>query len=559
MMTQRPEPPLTWRDLFTLDVDELIALAPWRHWLKQFLVGNPFYLLSAAMMLYGMYLVSIDPQLAGQEVSQLAFNFSSLQLYEVLLMVTAVLFARRAIWYEATMLTLLQHSFVFIPFILISQATLITNRVAWVVCVAATVFAVFSYGMFKRHLREANLPAGLLLIGVALLAINLTLPVFFRTVIEWDNEGWSRTSPWLWFLLFPGVVVAANWLPRAPRFEGPGLQRSWMPWLTLGLWMGGSLAHLWSIDYLDDRKFYHGLLAPTAWVAMWVLRSRIGDFLADGAAGSGRWPQVLAIMPALAPLLALDYPTTSVFMTLCVLNAAIYALLLARQRANPVLLHLLLATFTAAVAGVPDSWGHFAIPDYTRFKCVTLSLAAYALFWCILSRRPGAAVAGALLTGLGTQYLMDKLDYVEQYAMQHALIFALLHSLRWEVWAGRRRALCVAAALGWVAHSFTWGYIVGMAAGWSVALGGLLVLGFCLLSRMTRNNWGPMALWLSAATVVATVPVNYVIAVLSITPNGHLTILGSFILFALGTAAALTKERWGSVIERAPREDGAVV
>ena len=30
------------------------------HWLRRFLASNPFYLLSAALLLYGMYLISAD-------------------------------------------------------------------------------------------------------------------------------------------------------------------------------------------------------------------------------------------------------------------------------------------------------------------------------------------------------------------------------------------------------------------------------------------------------------------------------------------------------------------
>lgn len=58
---------------------------PWAYWVKRFFACNPFYLVSAALLLYGFYRVSIDTSYFRQETSQLWFNFTSLQLYEGLL------------------------------------------------------------------------------------------------------------------------------------------------------------------------------------------------------------------------------------------------------------------------------------------------------------------------------------------------------------------------------------------------------------------------------------------------------------------------------------------
>ena len=62
-------------------------------WLKTFLIYNPFYLLSAAMLLYGVYLVSLDKNFPGRETTQLLFNFGALQVYELLVVVTAIFLA----------------------------------------------------------------------------------------------------------------------------------------------------------------------------------------------------------------------------------------------------------------------------------------------------------------------------------------------------------------------------------------------------------------------------------------------------------------------------------
>jgi len=70
-------------------------------WLRRLLACNPFYLVSAALLLFGMYHVSLDPRFLQSEVARLRFNFSSLQLYEALLVGVAIVLAGRAIWYDA--------------------------------------------------------------------------------------------------------------------------------------------------------------------------------------------------------------------------------------------------------------------------------------------------------------------------------------------------------------------------------------------------------------------------------------------------------------------------
>src|SRR5579871_2512074 len=68
---------------------------PASYWIKRLLVCNPFYLLSAALLLFGMYRISVDRNLFAEEISQLAFNLTSLEFYEALLVGTALFLAVR--------------------------------------------------------------------------------------------------------------------------------------------------------------------------------------------------------------------------------------------------------------------------------------------------------------------------------------------------------------------------------------------------------------------------------------------------------------------------------
>src|SRR5258706_15812006 len=81
---------------------------PFFYWVKKLLVCNPFFLVSAALLLYGFYLVANDANFPGKEIAQLTFNFSSMQVYELLLVGTAIVLARRRIHYDSNLLIFLE-------------------------------------------------------------------------------------------------------------------------------------------------------------------------------------------------------------------------------------------------------------------------------------------------------------------------------------------------------------------------------------------------------------------------------------------------------------------
>jgi hypothetical protein len=52
----------------------------WRHWLRRLLVCNPFFLVSAALLLFGINRLSVDPHFLAAELAKLLFNTSALAL-----------------------------------------------------------------------------------------------------------------------------------------------------------------------------------------------------------------------------------------------------------------------------------------------------------------------------------------------------------------------------------------------------------------------------------------------------------------------------------------------
>src|SRR3954466_14355690 len=85
-------------------------------WSKLLWDCNPFYLLSAGLLLYGCYRISTEPDVMSRDFTHLYFNFGSLQLYELLVVSTAIFLASRRIWYDSTLLVGLENLFLIVPF-----------------------------------------------------------------------------------------------------------------------------------------------------------------------------------------------------------------------------------------------------------------------------------------------------------------------------------------------------------------------------------------------------------------------------------------------------------
>src|SRR5438034_2171965 len=121
-------------------------------WFVRFLACNPFYIFSAALLLYGLYRVSVDPHFLSKETTHLMFNFSALQFYELLLVTTAIFLAGRGIWYDSMLLVGLENMLVLVPFLLVSQAALIDTRLVWAMCIAGGLLAIGRFGSLKRFI-----------------------------------------------------------------------------------------------------------------------------------------------------------------------------------------------------------------------------------------------------------------------------------------------------------------------------------------------------------------------------------------------------------------------
>src|ERR1019366_2522326 len=302
-------------------------------WLRKFFACNPFYLVSAALLLFGCYRVSMDAPFLNRESARMLFNFTSVQAYEILLVLTAIFLSRRSLWYDSTLLVGLENLLVFVPFILISQAALMDSQMARTMCVAGAAVAVLRFGGLKKYVIQLNLPGRLLGVGFILLALNVALPLIYRHFgetkfgVHLDSGPAYEMNECTWLLILPAVLALANFLPRAWATGNFLPQHRWLPAGLFSLWIMVTCLHLWGLDYVYEFYLRSELFAPAAWVLAWTVFLRFPS-------RSVRAKYALTFPAALVPLLSTSPCGAKTFLILTALNIASYGAISLLDRSN---------------------------------------------------------------------------------------------------------------------------------------------------------------------------------------------------------------------------------
>jgi hypothetical protein len=521
---------------------------PWGQYMRYLCATNPFYLMSAALLLYGIHRVSADTDAFKAETTQLAFNFGSLQFYEILLIGTAIALARRLIWYDSTLLVGLENALVLVPFMLVTQAALIEQHWVWGFCAAGVALAVVRFGALRRWLRALNLPARALGCGAIVLAINAALPAVFRHLHASKfgtklAEGAAYAfNEWSWLALLPALIAVANLLPK-PRATGEVCaQRRWIPMMFFGFWTAATVTHLYSLGYVYDFDLRHEMVAPGLWALAWTLSFRITDFIEFP-----KWKlnRALLIAPALAPFVA-GLPNSKTTLALAAWNTLGYAIMAVAGTQTRMARNLAIGSVLTMIAATPHGWGGMVVPGFNPAQAVAAAALAGLIIPALLSRNPKLGFLGALAIAVGAGGFVEPASRGANWGVQAGCVFYLLHSLRWT--DGLERGLPIVRGIvgaTWVLHSYIWLHFGGPDLGLEIA--GALVLGAWLAFRRLRWIRGLWVVGIMAGFVAASSPLDAAGRWMVAAPAGLLAVAGSFTLFAIGTATALTKHRWHGV------------
>ena len=249
----------------------------------------------------------------------------------------------------------------------------------------------------------------------------------------------------------------------------------------------------------------------------------------------------------LIPLAAASANGTKIFFALTLLNAVIYGVMCLRERDGLFARHLLVASLMLLLCGFPmDRLGfrlaHFA-PLLHRETYIIAGLGLYLMFYTIISRNPKVGIFGSVLVMTLVAIIFSDHDGTIHWAVQGGLVFLLLHSLRWvdSEHQGASAVRILAASL-WMLHTMIW--VRSDAAFWMPCIPGGIVLAAYLITHFLRGRWDLPILPAASILTVLSGPGNALIGSMHSASGGLLAVIGSFLLFGLGTAAALTKHRW---------------
>lgn len=524
----------------------------WRYWMRRLLVCNPFFLCSAALLLYAVNrLSSVDSLFAG-EIHNLFFNFSALQFYETLVVVAGIILARRRIWYDSSLLVVVEQGLVLVPFLLITQATVQGQELREgmnlalplaLAGVAATAGRMLS---IRRGFPQFNLPPRALLLGTVILAANVSLPIFFRLWMDTDLQEWAEENNFLWYVALPLLALGANLLPKPQRYGGSNPERHWLPIFIYALWLTGSAVHVWSIAHICSLPLGSHQLAPLACALVWTLWHRLHDFLPNP---SPRLRMAVLVAALLAPLPAFSHSELFVvlaigthvgFLTLWLRSSATWPL---RSAVG----HLALVSLTMAVAGIPIDWARAVMPQIQRPDCFAIAVSGLALLLALRSRSPKAGLVATAATAMAMGILSGPYPSINFHVIaQVSAIFLLLHSIRWISAEPFAENLLRAGAAGvWLMDAGFWTANLQMNSFLFSSIAGAAVLLIWLFCRRSASR----ILAIASLAVICCAPTHWLSRNAT---AGALALLGSLALFAAGMIVAWTRHRWEGRDKAAP-------
>jgi len=515
---------------------------------KRLLAYNPFYLTSAALLLFGLYRISVDPAFVSREIAQLCFNLSSLELYEALLVVTAISLAARKICYDCNLLVSLENLFVLVPFILISQAALIDQHIVMIAAVGGGALVLVRTAALQRWIAHTKYPKRLLGLGAVMLLVNIALPIVYRVLHEskfGTKPDWGaayETNRWIWLVGLPVVCALFEAAPLRSKDPEPESFATKYIWQALFcLWLAGTIVHLYCLGYIYDFTLRPEFVAPGVWVVSWMACRRLMKVPSET-----KLPALDAVFatPGLVTLLALPQLSKEVFVVLSTLNAFAFAWLFLSRRANSkFVLHLSVLSLLAAFAALPERFFPVWYGNSSQFRIVGGLLALYVLVWICLSRQPKLGLLGGGLMALITGLLFGQNPQMPHWAASTGLAFLLLHSLRWnDATEPGSAALRWIVAICWVGHAVIWTQAGG--SFWMLFAVATPVLAIAVLAKILKATLGPWVVSGAALLVLLSAPGDSVVSHAHDAPLGVIAIVASFGLFALGTISAVTKHRW---------------
>lgn len=525
-----------------------------RRIVRYLLAGNPFFIFSAVLLLYAMRRLSFDSRLFSTELSQLIFNFSSFQFYELILIGTAIFLARRRIWYDSTLLVFIENLFAFVPLMLVSQALLVENSVAAYLCIGGAVLFAFRTGALSRFIRSLNFPPRLLAFALILLLANVAAPVLTRqlhrdlTAAKWDDVA-MRLANAEWFVAAPLLVLTGLLLTTKPKESPAYFSRKEFPLLTMLIWISGTCVHFYCINYvygLPSGNLRIALAAPAIWTACWVLWLRAND-VKWTLAKCGEFYDKILLVASTAILLVPAYSNDRIMLlVLGTMNITLFAVLSFKTKDwFNVLLLAISSAMTAAAMRINITASSAISHTEIQFgETFWMAVGAFLFIRAVVSRDARYGLLAGFLAAVFAPILFPGVRHPFA-VMEIGLGFMVLHSIRWDDKLDRHsNAARVFVTAIWLVNSVALACSDYTHSFWAVFTCGLVIFVAAFVTRWMAGYWAHRLLPFAALAAMAMPPVFKSIDVIDQVPGGLLVLLASFLLFAAGIMTALLRSRW---------------
>jgi len=432
-----------------------------------------------------------------------------------------------------------EHGLVLVPFMLLSQAALLNNKLGVMLALGAVVLTSLRAVMIHRWYPQFNLPSRALALGGALLLINAALPLFYPRAVKLDTDDWATPNQLLWFVALPLLVTGANLLPKPKHYGGLDPERHWLPLFIYALWVAGTGAHFWCLGHISNLPFRIELLGPALLIAAWTMYRRLDDCL---VAPSVNWQRAILCLAFVAPLVS--FPNAELFELLVLLNTIAFGIVFLRgSTATRVFARELIAlSLPLAAFGLPEDVGRLVMPHFLRTQGFVLALALLISLCALRWFRARLGIAGAVAMTVIVSFIWPAAPLPAFF--QTAVLFLLAHSLAWRKDVPGATAARVFAGLLWLGNSMLWVHNVSWRADVSVTSGAIILLAaWFAIWRVSRER-PDVVVAVSSSAVSLCAPMDWLLRRGS---PGMIALAASLALFGIGFTVAWTRHRWECV------------
>ena len=285
---------------------ELPSIPPplWSRVLHLIADRNPFYLLSAACMLWGCLALTNSLSWLSLPLGRLLLLIGTINIYEAALIGLSLLLLKRHLLRDGKILLILEAFFLVDVSFLNAEVATAKLSVGILISIALFGLAIIKLRLVMRALR-ADLPTARFVFVMVQIAALLAIPCVLRGIDHGSVSSSSFYAIWWIVGLFPiieEITVTALGAAHVTRLSGPAAVFVSLPLISL-------IAHVGILHYVYGAEYFGAMAAPLL-LGLAIMMKRAT------AATLGTHQQLLVVrvlLPVAAVIVSLNNPHVLIF------------------------------------------------------------------------------------------------------------------------------------------------------------------------------------------------------------------------------------------------------